>query len=313
MPKLPDLPDPPGLGIFRSRTGSGRNAPRLQAELVGHPETRASRRSSSTSATVRPSTPGVSASGVTRDPVERHEQRCRVVHEVEQVIEPAAGIGRRPTVKLGLHPRYPSRGPMRASRQARRRYSPAPLSALQPPSLLDTAAALPHVHGLSPARSTTAAPPHPDPIGGRCAQPASSVLDARTSGRTGTVPVFTVIRSTEEEPDSVPAASPRLPRSTSPWSPGRHRHSRPRSSPPLGQRSGAHRSRPISARFEPVRPYEGRNHAGSSRTPFRPARRTRTIWQYWHVPALSGLLPPSPAPPGSGCPQLHRLLRQGRR
>lgn len=35
------------------------------------------------------------------------------------------------------------------------------------------------------------------------------------------VPVFTVIRSTEEEPDSVPAASPRLPRSTSPWSPGR--------------------------------------------------------------------------------------------
>ena len=27
------------------------------------------------------------------------------------------------------------------------------------------------------------------------------------------VPVFTVVRSTEEEPDSVPAASPRLPRS----------------------------------------------------------------------------------------------------
>jgi hypothetical protein len=26
-----------------------------------------------------------------------------------------------------------------------------------------------------------------------------------------------------------------------------------------------------------------------------------------HVPALSGLLPPSPAPPGSGCPQLHSL------
>ena len=35
------------------------------------------------------------------------------------------------------------------------------------------------------------------------------------------VPMFTVIRSTEEEPDSAPAASPRLPRSTSPWSPGR--------------------------------------------------------------------------------------------
>jgi hypothetical protein len=32
------------------------------------------------------------------------------VHEVEQVIEPATGIGRRPTVKLGLHLRYPGRG-----------------------------------------------------------------------------------------------------------------------------------------------------------------------------------------------------------
>ena len=42
-------------------------------------------------------------SGVTRDPVERHEQRCRIAHEVEQVVEPAAGIGHRPAVKFGLH------------------------------------------------------------------------------------------------------------------------------------------------------------------------------------------------------------------
>src|SRR5215472_8820321 len=53
------------------------------------------------------------------------------------------------------------------------------------------------------------------------------------------------------------------------------------------------------------------SHTGSSRTPLRHARRTRTIWQYWHVPALSGLLPPSPAPPGSGCPQLHRPAATG--
>jgi hypothetical protein len=39
---------------------------------------------------------------------------------------------------------------------------------------------------------------------------------------------------------------------------------------------------------------EGRNNAGSSRTPFRHARQTRTIWQCCHAPALSGLLPPSP-------------------
>src|SRR5262245_50048821 len=45
-------------------------------------------------------------------------------------------------------------------------------------------------------------------------------------------------------------------------------------------------------------------NAGSSRTPLRLARRTRPIWQSWTVPALSRLLPPSPAPPGSGCRQL---------
>ena len=47
----------------------------------------------------------------------------------------------------------------------------ARLSALQPPSLLETAAALPHVHRLSRPRSTTAAPPRPGPIGRRWAQP----------------------------------------------------------------------------------------------------------------------------------------------
>ncbi len=42
-------------------------------------------------------------------------------------------------------------------------------------------------------------------------------------------------------------------------------------------------------------------NAGSSRTPLHHARRTHTIWQYWRVPALSGLLPPTPAPPGRPC------------
>ncbi|MFJ7277139.1 tyrosine-type recombinase/integrase [Kitasatospora sp. NPDC098663] len=56
---------------------------------------------------------------------------------------------------------------------------------------------------------------------------------------------------------------------------------------------------------------KGVSHAGSSRTPLHPARRTRTIWQYRPVPALSGLLPPSPASPGSGCPQLHRPAATG--
>src|SRR3954451_23385837 len=56
---------------------------------------------------------------------------------------------------------------------------------------------------------------------------------------------------------------------------------------------------------------ERRNNAGSSRTPSHPARRTRTIWQCWPVPALSGLLPPTPAPSGASCPQLHRPATTG--
>ena len=47
----------------------------------------------------------------------------------------------------------------------------------------------------------------------------TTVLEARQRARAKTVPTFTVIRSTKEEPNSVPAASPRLPRSTSPWPP----------------------------------------------------------------------------------------------
>ena len=81
------------------------------------------------------------------------------------------------------------------------------------------------------------------------------------------------------------------------------------SSPPTYS-AGARRSRPRSPGSSRCR-IKGRSHAGSSRTPLRPARRTRTIWRYWPVPALSGLLPPSPAPPGSGCPQLHRPAATG--
>jgi len=53
----------------------------------------------------------------------------------------------------------------------------------------------------------------------------------RRTGQTGTVPVFTAIRSTKEEPSSIPAASPRLPRSTSPWPPRPTSASLPESSP----------------------------------------------------------------------------------
>src|SRR5262249_53578746 len=55
---------------------------------------------------------------VARDPGKRHDQRRRVMHEAVQVIEPAARIGRRPTVKLGLHPRYPRPRPSALARSA---------------------------------------------------------------------------------------------------------------------------------------------------------------------------------------------------
>jgi hypothetical protein len=80
-----------------------------------------------------------------------------------------------------------------------------------------------------------------------------SISDTWRSGRTETVPAFTVIRSTKEEPSSIPAASPRLPRSTSPWPPKADTHTPARKFPaPTLTGTGAHRARPISARFEPV-------------------------------------------------------------
>jgi hypothetical protein len=57
----------------------------------------------------------------------------------------------------------------------------------------------------------------------------------------------------------------------------------------------------------------GASRAGSSRTPSRLACRTRAVWRCRPVPSLSGLLLPSPAPPGSGCPQLHRAAATGQR
>ena len=68
--------------------------------------------------------------------------------------------------------------------------------------------------------------------------------------------------------------------------------------------------RPISTRFEPVPRLRSFN-TGSSRIPSDLARRTRPVWQYQTVPALSALLP---ALPGVSRIRLRpapaRLLRQ---
>lgn len=87
------------------------------------------------------------AAPVTRHPVKRRQQRRRVVREVEQVLEPAARIGHRPTVKLGLHLRYP---PARSHRDLIRPGVPVQGRVFRHYSLQDllaSAAALPHVTG----------------------------------------------------------------------------------------------------------------------------------------------------------------------
>jgi len=129
-------------------------------------------------------------------------------------------LGCGPTVKFGLHLRYPPawphRDPFKRSATIRwrilRHCSLHPFSELLPP--FPMCRALPgseYYGGSAPPQSRSAdGGPSPTPT------PAAQV-----EGRPGTVPVFTVIRSTEEEPDFVPAASPRLPRRTSPWPPGR--------------------------------------------------------------------------------------------
>ena len=122
--------------------------------------------------------------------------------------------------------------------------------------------------------------------------------------------MFTVIRSTKEEPDCAPAASLRVRRSLSPQPP--RQHVRTASGVPRPVMKGQVRAAPGpdppgSSRCR----IKGPSRIGSSSTPLHPARRTQAIWQYWPVPALSGLLRPSPAPPGSGCPQLHRPAATG--
>jgi hypothetical protein len=140
------------------------------------------------------------------------------VHEVEQVIEPAARIGRRPTVKLGLHPRYPRPRPLRDAitgtairRRVLRHCSLLPFSIPLPPFPMCRAFPGPEYYGGS-------APP--GPFSGRRAYPGQHAGCQLAGNQHRMVPVFTVIRSTKEEPGSVPAASPRLPRSASPRPPG---------------------------------------------------------------------------------------------
>jgi len=71
---------------------------------------------------------------------------------------------------------------------------------------------------VTPA-TTTAAPPHPWPVGRRCAQPDARRWPRRHRADQRWFPCSLVDRSAEEASDSTPATSPWLPRSTSPRPP----------------------------------------------------------------------------------------------
>ncbi len=107
-------------------------------------------------------------------------------------------------------------------------------------------------------------------------------------------------RSTGSAPSYAPAASPRLRRRPSPWPPGRRHNPTQEFPAPVGAST-----RCCAALIHQVRAagsLEERFAAGFSRTPFRLACRTRTIWQYWPVPSLSGLLSTLTPVPGFRLP-----------
>jgi hypothetical protein len=165
---------------------------------------------------------------------------------------------------------------------------------------------------LSRPRTTTAAPSRPATNSRRRACPPPA-WTAGGEGGPRTVPTFTINRSTGSVPSYSPAASPRVRRRPSPWPPGRP--PQPASESPshaAGRACAA--ARPRSARFR-----AGFSLAGvpplvpAIRAPSRLACRARAVWQCRPVPSLSGLLPPSPAPPGLGCPQLHRAATTAQR
>jgi hypothetical protein len=130
--------------------------------------------------------------------------------------------------------------------------------------------------------------------------------------RAGTVPVFTDRRLSKEEPGYTPAASPRLRRRLSPWPPEptvvigsevahpRVRWTRTAPSPDPSGSSwwdilGGFTHRFLAYSFSSCSP--GRRHLTVLATPR----------------LCQGRLPPAPAPPGLGCPQLHQPAATDRR
>ena len=278
---------PPGLGIIRSRTGSGRKLrsfscgpqpveelldPLLGLDGVGGLAVH----------------PGRARALVTPHPIPRHQQERGIGDEVEQIIEPAMRIITGPTVQLGLDLQYPALRPD-TGRAPDRRYSPA---TSWHSSLLTADLLAPFAMCAPLARSDYYGASAP-PVGH---QPTTGLPARRLAARDRATPDGSHVhhRPIDEVgaqlyPGSIATPTPQAfsvassPASINPAS----------ELPAAPRRRSCTATRPISARFEPVE-LTGRYSTGSSRTPSRLACRTRTVWQYQHVPALSGLLPTLP-------------------
>ena len=232
------------------------------------------------------------------------------MNEVEQIIKPATGIVGRPLVQFGLHLPYP--------RPRLVEVWPRLTGIHQRLQLLQF---LPCLNPLGPFAMWPAFPasdyygPAAPPQGRRrtTRSPAVSCLAGRP--RTGTRGWF-------------PRSPQTARRVRCPAMPLRHRH---------GYAAGLHRGLPTSV-TKPAKEFPAR-HNGQVRTAIQPIstgfelaallRGFTPLVPHVHLlvslaePAPSGStgasrrcrgrLPPSPASPGSGCPQLHRPAATGRR
>jgi hypothetical protein len=283
MPRRRGLPD--ALGIVRSRTGSGRNLPALRSS-------RSPRRNPSRPASIEagftPSTPAVRAPRLPRTRSHATVRKAGSATRLNRSQNRFGSFERRPR-SAGVHRRPPDvPGSLLLAR-----WVPLPCGRLSRP------------------RTTTDPPPRPGAIGRQRALPPPP----QSGGG-----------------EAAPGWFPRSPcvdrRDGRPALPLQHRHEyaagAPRGlptdcirsaseSPAASSRPACAASRPGSTRFVPVSRLRGFDHWFTLVTPLRLARRARAVWWCRPAPPSSGLLPPSPALPGSGCPRLRRAAATARR
>ena len=247
-PELRSFPGPTGLGILRSWTGKGRTCPTSPRPQIIQEIREPARSTWPRSATVNPSMP---ADRAPRFPATRANAMLRIAGSCTRLNRSSnrGAVGPRPTVKFGLHLRYPPAWTRRTAARDGAAFAGASfgIAASVPsrsrcrPSPCDR---------LSRPRSTTAAPP-PRPVGGRRAQPARLAGCGPGGTRPGRFPCSLLFARRRRRPAL--SLRPRhryaadLPRDL----PGTANETRPEV-PAASVTSGTHRARPISARFEPV-------------------------------------------------------------